>query len=59
MDAGEVVVMDVAGECRNYASDITRTVPANGKFTAASERSTMSCWALRRPRLQRSSLALP
>jgi Xaa-Pro aminopeptidase len=34
MDAGEVVVMDVAGECDNYASDITRTLPANGKFTA-------------------------
>ncbi len=34
MDAGEVVVMDVAGECDDYASDITRTIPANGKFTA-------------------------
>lgn len=34
MDAGEVVVMDVAGECDNYASDITRTLPASGKFTA-------------------------
>jgi len=34
MDAGEVVVMDVAAECNNYASDITRTIPANGKFTA-------------------------
>jgi Xaa-Pro aminopeptidase len=34
MDSGEVVVMDVAGECANYASDITRTVPVNGKFTA-------------------------
>jgi Xaa-Pro aminopeptidase len=33
MDAGEVVVMDVAAECANYASDITRTVPANGHFT--------------------------
>src|SRR5207245_1696496 len=33
MDAGEVVVMDVAAECGNYASDITRTVPVNGKFT--------------------------
>jgi Xaa-Pro aminopeptidase len=33
MDAGEVVVMDVAGECGNYASDITRTLPASGKFT--------------------------
>jgi Xaa-Pro aminopeptidase len=34
MDAGEVVVMDVAAECDNYASDLTRTVPASGKFTA-------------------------
>lgn len=33
MDSGEVTVMDVAGECANYASDITRTVPVNGKFT--------------------------
>jgi Xaa-Pro aminopeptidase len=31
---GETVVMDVAGEYSMYASDITRTVPANGKFTA-------------------------
>jgi Xaa-Pro aminopeptidase len=30
---GEVVVMDVAGEYAMYASDITRTAPANGKFT--------------------------
>jgi Xaa-Pro aminopeptidase len=34
MDQGEVLLMDVAGECDNYASDITRTVPVNGKFTA-------------------------
>jgi Xaa-Pro aminopeptidase len=34
MDAGEIVVMDVAGECGNYASDITRTVPVSGRFTA-------------------------
>ena len=33
MDAGEVVVMDVAGECDDYASDITRTIPVNGKFS--------------------------
>ena len=33
MDSGEVTVMDVAAECGNYASDITRTVPVNGKFT--------------------------
>jgi Xaa-Pro aminopeptidase len=31
---GDVVVMDVGGEYGGYAADITRTVPANGKFTA-------------------------
>jgi len=31
---GDVVVMDVAGEYSFYAMDITRTLPANGKFTA-------------------------
>jgi Xaa-Pro aminopeptidase len=30
MDAGEVVVMDVAAECSDYATDVTRTVPVNG-----------------------------
>ena len=30
---GDIVVMDVAGEYGGYAADITRTVPANGKFT--------------------------
>jgi Xaa-Pro aminopeptidase len=34
MDGGEVTVMDVAAECDNYASDITRTIPVSGKFTA-------------------------
>jgi Xaa-Pro aminopeptidase len=34
MDAGEVVVMDVGAECSDYATDVTRTVPVNGKFTA-------------------------
>lgn len=33
INAGEVVVMDVAGEYAMYASDITRTAPATGKFT--------------------------
>jgi Xaa-Pro aminopeptidase len=31
---GDLVVMDVAGEYSMYASDVTRTLPANGKFTA-------------------------
>ena len=30
---GDVIVMDVAGEYSMYASDITRTLPANGHFT--------------------------
>lgn len=30
---GDLVVMDVAGEYSMYASDITRTAPADGKFT--------------------------
>ena len=31
---GDAVLMDVAGQYSGYASDITRTIPANGKFTA-------------------------
>jgi Xaa-Pro aminopeptidase len=34
MNDGDVVVMDVAGSYGGYASDITRTVPVNGHFTA-------------------------
>lgn len=34
MDRGEVVVMDSAAQCDGYASDITRTVPVGGKFSA-------------------------
>lgn len=30
---GDVVVIDVGGEYAGYAADITRTLPANGKFT--------------------------
>lgn len=33
MDAGELVLLDFGPECGLYASDITRTVPVNGKFT--------------------------
>jgi Xaa-Pro aminopeptidase len=31
---GDIVVIDVAGEYGGYDADITRTLPANGKFTA-------------------------
>ncbi|MCU1222265.1 MAG: peptidase [Edaphobacter sp.] len=34
MKAGDVVVIDAAGEYSMYASDITRTLPVNGKFTS-------------------------
>jgi len=34
IEDGDVVVMDVAGEYSMYASDITRTLPASGHFTA-------------------------
>lgn len=34
MQAGDVVLMDVAAEYQGYGADVTRTVPVNGKFTA-------------------------
>ncbi|MGZ4732455.1 MAG: aminopeptidase P N-terminal domain-containing protein [Terriglobales bacterium] len=34
VQAGDVIVIDAAGEYSMYASDITRTLPASGKFTA-------------------------
>jgi len=34
MKEGDIVVMDVGGEYSMYATDITRTAPVNGKFTA-------------------------
>jgi len=30
---GDLLLMDVAAEYANYASDMTRTIPVNGKFT--------------------------
>ncbi len=30
---GDLILMDLAAEYANYASDMTRTIPANGKFT--------------------------
>jgi Xaa-Pro aminopeptidase len=33
MQAGDVVVIDAAGEYSLYAADITRTLPVSGKFT--------------------------
>ena len=33
MQDGDIVVMDVGAQYSGYASDITRTIPADGKFT--------------------------
>jgi len=33
IEDGDIVLMDVAGQYSGYASDVTRTIPANGKFT--------------------------
>jgi Xaa-Pro aminopeptidase len=33
MEKGDVVVIDAAGEYSMYASDLTRTMPVNGRFT--------------------------
>ncbi|MEM8999108.1 MAG: aminopeptidase P family protein [Bacteroidota bacterium] len=30
---GDLILMDVAAEYANYSSDMTRTIPANGRFT--------------------------
>lgn len=32
--AGDMILMDVAAEYANYSSDMTRTVPVSGRFTA-------------------------
>lgn len=34
LKSGELVLIDAGGEFQNYAADITRTFPVNGKFSA-------------------------
>jgi Xaa-Pro aminopeptidase len=33
IEDGDVIVIDVGAQCAGYAADITRTLPASGKFT--------------------------
>jgi Xaa-Pro aminopeptidase len=35
MEDGDLIVIDSGGSCHGYAADITRTFPANGKFSPA------------------------
>jgi Xaa-Pro aminopeptidase len=33
LKSGDLVLIDAGSECENYAADVTRTYPVNGKFT--------------------------
>jgi Xaa-Pro aminopeptidase len=35
MENGDVVMLDVGADLHNYAADVTRTIPVNGKFSPA------------------------
>lgn len=35
LENGDMIVMDIGAEYNNYASDVTRSIPANGKFSPA------------------------
>jgi len=48
MNAGDVVVIDAAGEYSMYAADITRTLPVNGHSRRGNGKSTTSFWERRR-----------
>jgi Xaa-Pro aminopeptidase len=49
--SGELVLIDAGCELDGYASDITRTFPANGRFTGPSAPCTTWCWPARTRRL--------
>jgi Xaa-Pro aminopeptidase len=38
MKAGDLILIDAAGECGGYAADVTRTLPVSGKFTEEQRR---------------------
>ena len=50
---GELVLIDAGAECRGYASDITRTYPASGEFSA--EQQELHAIVERRPPARQSA----
>ena len=48
MQAGDLLLVDAAGNFQGLTGDITRTYPVSGRFTPIRRRSTSSCWPLRR-----------
>jgi Xaa-Pro aminopeptidase len=54
--AGDLILLDVAAEYANYASDLTRTVPVSGKF---SERQKAVYNAVNRVKKEATKMLLP
>jgi Xaa-Pro aminopeptidase len=44
--ADDLIVMDYAGTLNNYASDVTRTFPAGGKFTPEQRKLVEDVWQI-------------
>ena len=52
IEDGDIVVLDVGAQYAGYSADITRTLPANGKFTPRQLRNLRTSFSARRtPRL--------
>lgn len=56
---GELLLVDAGAEYQYYNSDITRTMPINGKFSPCSARSMNSCLRPKRRRLNKPAPAIP
>ncbi|NNE03713.1 MAG: Xaa-Pro dipeptidase, partial [Eudoraea sp.] len=54
--SGDLILMDVGAEYANYASDMTRTIPVNGKFT---ERQRLVYEAVLRVKNEATSMLVP
>jgi Xaa-Pro aminopeptidase len=54
--SGDLILMDVGAEYANYASDMTRTIPVNGKFT---ERQRLVYEAVLRVKNEATNMLVP